>query len=240
MGEEAALREAERRGIIVTDGMRIQLERYLEMILSQNARVNLTRILDPDEIWIKHFYDSWALAAVPDWNGAGRLVDVGSGAGFPGIPIKILYPDLEVVLLDSMGKRVEFLRYVIEALDLKGIRTARGRAEELARGLDYRESFDWVVSRAVADLSVLAEYCLPFASLGGWFAAYKGPDPRDEIVGAGFAIESLGGRLRHCYDCALPLGYGERNLVAIRKEERSPGEYPRKSGIPAKKPLRGH
>jgi 16S rRNA (guanine527-N7)-methyltransferase len=237
MSEEVALTEAGKNGIVVTAAMRDQLERYLEIIRSENERVNLTRIQDPDEIWIKHFYDSWTLAAAPDWSGTGRMLDVGSGAGFPGIPIKILYPDLRVVLLDSARKRIDFLRYVTAALGLSGIQAVHGRAEDLARAAPYRESFEWVVSRAVAELRVLAEYCLPFAALDGWFAAYKGPASQSEIEGARFAIERLGGRLERCYSCTLPLGYGERNLVMIHKTESSPAEYPRKAGTPARKPL---
>jgi 16S rRNA (guanine527-N7)-methyltransferase len=238
MSEEAALAEAGRNGLVVTDGMQAQLKKFSDLLQGQNEHVNLTRIRESDEIWIKHYYDSWALAMAPDWNGAGRMIDVGSGAGFPGIPIKILYPDLRVVLLDSMGKRIDFLRNVIQALGLKHIQAIRGRAEELAGLEAYRESFDWAVSRAVADLSVLAEYCLPFVSLGGWFAAYKGPASRDEMDGARCAIERLGGCLEYCVPCQLPLGYGRRNLILIQKIRETPGGYPRKPGVPAKKPLK--
>jgi 16S rRNA (guanine527-N7)-methyltransferase len=238
MSEQAALTEAGKNGLMVTNDMRRRLKRYLEILQEQNTCVNLTRILDSDEIWIKHFYDSWTLAMVPGWDGTGRMADVGSGAGFPGIPLKILYPELNVVLMDSVNKRVDFLRYAIGVLGLERIEAVHGRAEDLARLTLYRESFNWVSARAVAGLSVLAEYCLPFASLGGWFAAYKGPDPQDEMDEARFGIERLGGCLKYCVPCQLPLGYGKRHLIMIQKIRETSGAYPRKSGVPARKPLK--
>jgi 16S rRNA (guanine527-N7)-methyltransferase len=237
MSKETAITAAKKIGVIITDSMINKLERYIELIQDRNTRTNLTRIQKTDEIWIKHYYDSWLLAEVTEWNGTGKIIDVGSGAGFPGIPLKIVYPELEMILLDSMGKRVNFLRSVIETLDLNGIQAVNGRAEDFARVESYRESFDWVVSRAVADLRVLAEYCLPFTSIGGWCVAYKGSDAKKEIIDSEFAIEELGGRIEGSYESSLTLEFGKRNLIMIHKVSKSPAKYPRKSGVPAKRPL---
>jgi 16S rRNA (guanine527-N7)-methyltransferase len=237
MSKGIALSEAEKAGLVITKTMRMQLERYLEMILDWNTRTNLTAIDQPDEIWIKHFYDSWLLALTPEWNGLGRLVDIGTGAGFPGIPLKIVYPELQVILLEASAKKVEFLRSVVKTLGLNGIQPVHDRAEHLAQMGMYRESFHWVVARAVAALNVLAEYSLPFAMAGGWFVAYKGPDGESELGKARVAIELLGGQADYVFHGRLPLGYGDRNLVMIQKRRACASQYPRKAGIPLKRPL---
>jgi 16S rRNA (guanine527-N7)-methyltransferase len=237
MSKGIALREAEAAGLVITKTMQTQLERYLEMVLDWNTRMNLTAIEQPDEIWIKHFYDSWLLALTPEWNGLGRLVDIGAGAGFPGIPLKIVYPALQVVLLETSAKKVEFLRSVVKTLGLNGIQPVHDRAEHLAQIGTYRESFHWVVARAVAALNVLAEYSLPFVMTGGWFAAYKGPDGESELDKARAAIELLGGQADYVFHGRMPLDYGDRTLVMIQKRRICPSQYPRKAGIPLKRPL---
>lgn len=199
--------------------------------------MNLTGITDYDEVNEKHFIDSLAVTKVIDLNGLNKIIDIGTGAGFPGVPLKIAFPHLEVVLLDSLKKRIDFLNHVIGDLDLKNIITIHGRAEDYAKLSEYREKYDLCVSRAVANLSVLCEYCIPYVSVGGNFISYKSGNIDEEVKGAETAIRVLGGRLDDVVKFNLPQSDIERSFVKINKKDVTKKKYPRKSGVPGKNPI---
>ena len=216
-----------------------QFYEYYQMLLQWNKVMNLTAITEMEEVVTKHFVDSLALVKVMDRKSLEgmRVLDLGTGAGFPGIPLKIVFPDMSMILLDSLNKRIKFLDEVIGCLGLKGIRGIHGRAEEYGRDGKYRERFDLCVSRAVANLSTLSEYCLPFVKKGGLFVAYKSEKAASEIEQAGKAIALLGGRIGERIEFTLPDSDIYRSLYVIEKTERTPGKYPRKAGLPSKEPL---
>ncbi len=219
--------------IALTDAQLEALDRYAERLVSTNEHVNLTAITTPEGIEDRHFADSLLLAAQPEV--AGRMVDVGTGAGFPGIVAKLYRPDLDLTLMEPTGKRVEFLRAVCAELGLTGVELAKERAEEAARK-QWREVFDLATARAVAALPVLCEYCLPLVKVGGNFIAMKGPDAEAEARAAQNALGKLGGELGEIRAFTLPDG-SERRLVVIRKISQTPTVYPRNGGKIAKKPL---
>lgn len=224
-------------GISLTKDEVILYQKYIDVLLEWNAHVNLTAITDLDEIVVKHFLDSLAvLQSLPKGQGSS-LLDIGTGAGFPGVPIKISGQKINVVLLDSLNKRVSFLNHLITELKLKDICAVHGRAEDFGHDENYRAKFDFVVSRAVAKLSVLAELCLPFARVGGLFVAYKGPKAEEEVMEAENSLGLLGGKVVKLEKVQLPGTEEERVLVFIQKEMDTPGKYPRKAGIPEKRPL---
>lgn len=211
------------------------LLRYSEILREKNKVMNLTAITDPTEIVTRHFLDCAALA--PYMPQDGRVLDVGTGAGFPGIPLKIAFPEVEVVLLDSLNKRVKFLNEVIGQLGLSKITAIHGRAEDFARQKEYREQFDLVVSRAVANLSSLSEYCLPYVKVGGRFVSYKSGKLNEELVAAQKAIHVLGGEAKEPVYFQLTGTEDERSFVCIEKGKATPKKYPRKAGTPAKEPI---
>lgn len=211
------------------------LLRYSEILREKNKVMNLTAITDPTEIVTRHFLDCAALA--PYMPQDGRVLDVGTGAGFPGIPLKIAFPDVEVVLLDSLNKRVKFLNEVIGQLGLSKITAVHGRAEDFARQKEYREQFDLVVSRAVANLSSLSEYCLPYVKVGGRFVSYKSGKLNEELTAAQKAIHVLGGEAKEPVYFQLTGTEDERSFVCIEKGKATPKKYPRKAGTPAKEPI---
>lgn len=211
--------------------------RYGELLVDWNQRVNLTAILDPRGIALKHFVDSLLCSKYVDMQGSLKLLDVGTGAGFPGIPLKIACSELRVVLLDSLQKRIGFLNAVIDELKLEQVVAVHGRAEDMARQQQHREQYDVVVSRAVARLAVLAEYCLPFVNTGGTFIAMKGSAVDEELEESFRALEILGGKVERVVEYELPLLGDSRHMIIVRKERPSPGKYPRKAGLPDKKPL---
>lgn len=211
------------------------LQRYSEILREKNKVMNLTAITDPTEIVTRHFLDCAALA--PYMPQDGRVLDVGTGAGFPGIPLKIAFPEVEVVLLDSLNKRVKFLNEVIGQLGLSKITAVHGRAEDFARQKDYREQFDLVVSRAVANLSSLSEYCLPYVKVGGRFVSYKSGKLNEELTAAQKAIHVLGGEAKEPVYFQLTGTEDERSFVCIEKGKATPKKYPRKAGTPAKEPI---
>lgn len=214
-----------------------QFMTFYELLVEKNKVMNLTAITELSEVIPKHFLDSLSLVMAVDPEDLETMVDVGSGAGFPGIPLKIAFPHLKVTLMDSLRKRVDFLNEVILKLGLKGIKAVHGRAEDLARESKYRENFDLCVSRAVAALPVLSEYCLPFVGEGGLFVAYKAKDAEAECRSAERAVEMLGGVIADMVLFSLPGTAHDRTLVVIEKEEHTPKAYPRKAGMPEKKPL---
>ena len=217
-----------------------QLERFhkfYQLLIEWNKVMNLTGITEYEDVVEKHFEDSLSIIKAIDLSGIHTVIDVGTGAGFPGIPLKIAFPHLRVVLLDSLNKRIKFLDEVISQLGLTEIRTIHGRAEEYARKEEYREQFDLCVSRAVANLSTLSEYCLPYIQVGGIFIPYKSGEIDDEVEQSKKAVRILGGNIKDVMKFELPGTDIHRSFVLIHKEQHTQKKYPRKAGIPAKEPL---
>lgn len=214
-----------------------QLIAYYEMLVEKNKVMNLTAITEFEEVLDKHFLDSISLARYVDLTKPVSIIDLGTGAGFPGMPLKIMFPNLKVTLADSLNKRILFLNEVIGELGLTDIQTVHARAEDLARDPDYREQYDYCVSRAVANLSSLSEYCLPFVRIGGAFISYKSGEIEDELTAAKKAIFLLGGQFDRVIPFQLDGTDLNRSFVVIRKEKKTAKTYPRKSGVPTKKPL---
>ena len=229
--------ELKKLGITLTPGQKEQFDRYYELLVERNKVMNLTGITDYDEVNLKHFTDSLTIVRLKDMSEISAMIDVGTGAGFPGIPIKIVFPHIETVLLDSLNKRLKFLDEVIEELDLEEIRTLHGRAEDYAKKAEYRDKFDLCVSRAVANLSTLSEYCLPFVKRGGSFVSYKSGESDEEIRQSENAVNILGGKIEKIDKFVLPDTDIGRSLVQIDKVKNTPGRYPRKAGVPAREPL---
>lgn len=216
----------------------LQIEKffkYKDLLIEKNKYVNLTAITDEKEILLKHFIDSLTINKYLDKDSS--MIDVGTGAGFPGIPIKIIRDDVKITLLDSLNKRVNFLNEVIENLNLNFINTVHGRAEDMAHDLNYREKYDAVTARAVANLSTLSELCLPFVKVGGKFICMKGSSV-EEVDEASKALEILGGKIVKIDKFVLPDSDIERNIVIINKVKETPNKYPRKAGTPAKEPIK--
>ncbi len=222
-------------GISLTEDQYGQFLLYYDMLTEKNKVMNLTAITEFDEVVEKHFLDSLSLCKVSDLDREIRVLDLGTGAGFPGIPLKIAFPKIRLVLADSLNKRILFLREVFKALSLETVSAIHARAEELAKNREYREQFDLCVSRAVANLSTLSEYCLPFVKTGGQFISYKSGEVEDEAEKAGHAIRLLGGKLEEIY--RFQLNENSRSFVRIVKKKKTPGAYPRKAGTPSRSPL---
>lgn len=221
-------------GIALTGPMLDALDQYAEILVEYNQKVNLTAITDPEGIEDKHFADSLLLANLPE--AAGKLVDVGTGAGFPGVVAKIFKPELQLTLMEPTGKRVEFLKYVCAQLGLSGVEFAKERAEEAARKV-WREQFDVATARGVAALPMLSEYCLPLVKVGGVFLAMKGPGAAEELAESGAALKKLGGKGSGVAEFHLP-GGDVRNIIRIKKISQTPPVYPRNGGKIAKSPLK--
>ena len=224
-------------GITLTDEMQRQFDRYFELLVEWNKVMNLTGITDYDEVNEKHFLDSLAVVRVLDLSGTDRVIDIGTGAGFPGIPLKIVFPHLHVTLLDSLNKRIRFLGHVAEELQLADVELLHGRAEDFAKKKEYRETYDLCVSRAVANLAILYEYCLPYVKENGYFIPYKSGEIEDELDASKKAVSLLGGKIETVEKFTLPGTDIGRSLVKIRKVKKTPGKFPRKAGLPSKEPL---
>ena len=224
--------------ITLSDLQLQQFMTYYELLVEWNGFMNLTAITEYEEVLKKHFVDSLSLVKVCDLTKEMSLIDIGTGAGFPGIPLKIAFPNLKITLLDSLHKRVQFLNTVIEKLVLTNIDTVHGRAEDFARPGSLREQYDICVSRAVANLTTLSEYCIPFVKRGGVFVSYKSEKLLEEKLEAEEAIYILGGNVEKQIQFTLPNSDICRNLFVIKKVKDSPKKYPRKAGLPAKEPLK--
>ena len=221
----------------LTDKQKEQFNKYYEMLTDWNEKINLTAITDKDEVWLKHFEDSLSIDKIKDMDQTESVIDVGTGAGFPGLPIKIAYPNIKLTLLDSLDKRIRFLEAVVRELGLTDVTCIHGRAEDFSRSPKYREKYDLCVSRAVAGLSVLSELCIPFVKPGGSFVAYKSEKAEAEIAEAENALAILNGRIKTTEEFTLSDNVQKRILIDIEKTGLTPEKYPRRAGVPAKKPL---
>lgn len=235
---ERLRKKAMQMGIVLDDTQISQFQTYFEMLIEKNKVMNLTAITEKEEVIDKHFADSLAFAQTGLETSGKRLLDLGTGAGFPGIPLKIAFPEMEVLLLDSLNKRVRFLQDVIRELNLQGIDAVHGRSEDFAKQKAYRENFDYVVSRAVANLAVLSEYCLPYVSVGGYFLPYKSGDIQREIDESRKAVKILGGSVEDVVSFEIPGTDIHRTILKIRKKTAAPKRFPRKAGLPSKEPIR--
>ena len=213
-------------------------QQYMEGVLDWNEKVNLTNITDPEEFVIKHFIDSIICIDYPEFEEAGKIIDVGTGGGFPGVPLAIAAPDKEFILMDSLNKRLKIIDELCGQIGIGNVTTVHARAEELAKNKAHREQYDLCVSRAVANMATLAEYCLPFIKIGGCLMAYKGPDAEREVEEARKALYLLGGQVEEIREGNLKEFGIDHKVVIIKKVKNTPSKYPRKAGTPAKEPLK--
>ena len=224
-------------GITLDEIQKKQFTDFYEYLVEKNKVMNLTGITEFQEVLVKHFLDSLACVKAVDMSKVNRIMDIGTGAGFPGVPLKIAFPHLEACLLDSLKKRVNFLEETFQMLKLENITVIHGRAEEYAKNKQYRETYDLCVSRAVSNLATLSEYCLPYVKTGGYFISYKSGTVQEEAEQAQKAVKILGGKIQDVVYFQLPDSEIQRSLVVIEKIKATPGRYPRKAGTPLKEPL---
>ncbi len=225
-------------GIELSDKQMNQFKTYYELLVEWNEKINLTAITELEEVYLKHFYDSITLAVSMDLKDkAYSICDVGAGAGFPSIPLKIVFPELKVSIVDSLNKRIKFLNLLAEALELDNVHFYHDRAATFGQNKAHRENFDIVTARAVARLNILAELCIPLVKKGGHFVALKAAKSEEEVTEAKKAIATLGGKLISEQEVSLPFSEDKRYIVTIEKKKETPNKYPRKPGTPNKKPL---
>ena len=235
--KELLKQRTEQLSILLDNKQQEQFINYYHILIEWNKIMNLTAITEYEEAVEKHFIDSLSVIKAADLSQLNKVIDIGTGAGFPGIPLKIVFPQLDITLLDSLNKRIKFLEEVINKLELNKIKVIHGRAEEYARKEDYREKYDLCVSRAVANLSTLSEYCIPFIKKEGLFISYKSGDIDSEITKSKKAIRILGGKIDDVIKFKLPETEISRSFIVIKKEKNTDKKYPRKSGVPSKEPL---
>lgn len=224
-------------GLSADEEQALKFEKYMTGILEWNEKVNLTRITERDEFIVKHFLDSLVCVGYEEYRTAKKIIDIGTGAGFPGVPLAIASPEKEFVLMDSLNKRLKIIDELCADAKIENVTTVHARAEELARNKQHREKYDLCVSRAVANMAVLAEYCLPFIRVGGCLMAYKGPEAYDEAEKAGKALKLLGGEISEIRDAELEKYDISHKIIVIKKIKNTVSKYPRKAGIPTKEPL---
>lgn len=225
------------KGIPLSEQQVEQFSTYFQTLVEWNDKINLTAITDKPGVYLKHFYDSLTAAFYHDFTKELHICDVGAGAGFPSIPLKICFPQLKVTIVDSLNKRITFLNHLANQLELSGVAFYHDRAETFGQNKQFRHTFDVVMARAVARTSVLSELCLPLCKTGGTFIAMKGPHAQEELEDAKNAIALLGAEVREIHTLSLPNDNGERNLVLMEKKRKTPKQYPRKPGVPNKTPL---
>jgi len=229
---------AEKMNITLTDDMLDKFIRYKEMLVSWNEKMNLTAITEDKEVMIKHFADCISILKYVDFKDGDSVIDVGTGAGFPGVPVKIAAPQIKITLLDSLNKRINFLTELSKELSLENVECIHSRAEDGGQNPQLREKFDYCVSRAVANLAVLSEYCLPFVRVGGTFVSLKGPDVTEEVKEGEAAIKKLGGKIERIEKIEIPMSDITHSFVIIKKVAPTPKAYPRKAGTATKKPIK--
>lgn len=225
------------KGITLSEKQLDQFETYFTTLVEWNEKMNLTAITEKTDVYLKHFYDSITASFYFDFTKPFHLCDVGAGAGFPSIPLKIVYPHIEVTIVDSLNKRISFLNHLANVLNLENIHFVHDRAETFGVNPAYRESFDVVTARAVARLSVLSEFCIPLAKVGGHFLAMKALHAKEELDAGQKAITTLGGKVEKVHTFTLPMEDSERTILIIKKEKQTPKKYPRKPGTPGKTPI---
>ena len=231
----------EELGIELSNDQIEQFVKFYEMLVEKNKVMNLTGITEFNEVIVKHFIDSLALVKIIDKERLAddiSIIDIGTGAGFPGIPLKIAFPEIKIALLDSLNKRINFLKEVSEELGFENIEFIHGRSEDFGRNPQYREQFDICVSRAVANLATLSEFCVPFVKVGGSFVSYKAGDCGEEVSESIKAVEKMGGKIKTQLEYVVPTSDLNRVLLLIKKEKATPKSFPRKAGTPAKEPIK--
>lgn len=237
MNKEQFQQQLAEKGIHLSSFQLEQFDLYYKLLVEWNEKMNLTAITDEEEVYLKHFYDSLSAAFYFDFSGSPAVCDVGAGAGFPSIPLKIAFPDMHVTIVDSLNKRISFLTHLAEKLQLQNVHFCHDRAETFGILPDHREQYDIVMARAVARMSVLSELCLPLVKVGGVFLAMKAASAQDELANSQKALTILGGRLRDNHSFLLPVEESERTIIIIDKTKATPRKYPRKPGTPNKSPI---
>jgi 16S rRNA (guanine527-N7)-methyltransferase len=225
------------KGITLSAAQLSQFERYYEQLIEWNDKMNLTGITDREQVYMKHFYDSVSLSFYIPMTSIQTMIDIGSGAGFPSIPLKIVFPHLHITIVDSLNKRIQFLEHIVNDLNLSAMNCIHSRAEDAGRNLQLRNHYDLATARAVARLSILNELCLPFVKENGLFAAMKGTDIQMELDEAKYSLQQLVSQLLDVHSFELPLEQAKRHIIIIKKNGKTPMKYPRKAGIPGKEPL---
>ncbi|MDB5055700.1 MAG: rRNA methyltransferase [Bacilli bacterium] len=235
--EELFCKLLQAQGISLNENQLKLFSIYYEQLIAWNEKMNLTGITEREQVYLKHFYDSVSLSFYVPMQEVQSLADIGSGAGFPSIPLKIIYPHLQVTIVDSLNKRIQFLQYLVNELNLLNVNCIHGRAEDAARNSLFRDQFDLVTARAVARLNVLNEFCLPFVKKDGQFVSMKGSDPAVELSEAKFSMKELRAELKDVFSFVLPSDEAKRHLIVLNKLSKTPEKYPRKAGTPLKSPL---